>query len=119
MTRSDRVIPVSEIESLAGSPFAKEKAGRLVQAALVTFHVMDEEGAETLEAEHAVMRYRLVGVETLRDIAYTIRMLSDNYRKLMEEAAPLILEAAKEPGNKWNNAMRLLGEAAGWDAENL
>ena len=116
------MIDPTELSSLIGSPFAKQKADAVIGAAARWMHaadVDDEYPDVDLEAEHDILDYRLVPRQLLEQALESLQVVSENYRKLMEEMAPLILEAAVKPGSKWNHAAKLLGEAVAWDADNL
>lgn len=107
------MIDPAELDSIAHSPFAKEKADAIIAAAAITLHVTDDdEGyADDLRFQHETLDFRLVPRQVLEDTLETIQTLSFNYHKLMEETAPLIIEAAKTPGNRWSDALKALDQA--------
>lgn len=109
------MIDPAELHSLAHSTLAKRKADIVIACAARWLHAsdVDEEFPDRdLEDEHRTVEYRLVPVRVLEQATETIKVLSDNYQKLMVEMAPLIIEAtARDDGNRWNQAAKALGQA--------
>lgn len=108
-----RLIHWQEIESYARSPFAEEKAQQVIDAAVGSGDFGDPAfDADDLIREHEQMNYRLVPVELLENIIHTMKESARQYHEMMEQAAPLIVEASqRDDGNRFANARRLLDQA--------
>ena len=76
------LIGASELDSLAHSPFAKQKADRIIKAAANWEYWPDD---QELEREHEFLDFRVVPRRVLENAMETIKTLSENYNKLRQQ----------------------------------